>query len=246
MQPKIRLHFLLFLFFSVAYLFVYFVRAVDRGKVNHSHGYAKEHIPELIRNDIVEKLEQWVPIVENGEHIVHLNDLACPVKHVVGNTVLVEKYVDEVDSNICAHRDGNCRPDALFIELYETKLEKYKRYAEFENVREIVENEHPACNFRRRNGRIEHDRRERTDRPKHKQVANALIARKHRYGQNHRIKRAEVERQIFYGRIPSKQVIYNSRYARKGKHTENDNLSFLRSVLKQKVNPDGNTRAKQK
>jgi hypothetical protein len=113
-------------------------------------------------------------------------------------------------------------------------------------VRKIVEKENPACDFRRRNGRIEHESRKRTYGPKHKKVAKVLVTRKHGYGQNHRIERAEVEGQVFYRGVPCDKVIDDSCDAGKGKHAENDYLRFLRSGLKQEVKPYSNSRTEQK
>ena len=186
-----------FFVFAVAHFFIYFVCTVERGKVNHRNGNAEKHIPERIRDKIVEKLEKRIPIVENREHVVHLNDIPCPVYDVVGNAVLVYKNVDKVNYYVRTQRDHYRGPNALFIKLDEPELKEDKRYAEFKHVREIVEHKNPARYLCRCNGRVEHERRKRTYRPEHEQVAKVFISRKHNYGKKHCVKRTKVEGQIF-------------------------------------------------
>ena len=180
-QPHFYLYFIFFFSrrFCCSEPFIYLVRAVECGKVNHHNGYAKQHIPEPVRYNIVEKLEQRVRLVEDGEHIVHLHNLARPVEYVICNTVLVDKNVDKVNCYVSTQSNSQCGPDALFIELYKLEFEKNKRYAKFQHVGEIVEYKNPACNFRHRHRSVEHKRRKRAYGPKHKQVAKVLVACKH-------------------------------------------------------------------
>ena len=126
--------------------------------------------------------------MEQREHIVHLDHVACPIHDIVCHTIAVDGKVYKVDSYVRAHCYSRGRPNALSVERNELELEKYERYTEFEHMREIIENEYPACYFSRCHRCVEYKRGECADRPKHKhQVAerttNRIYARRGRMEQ---------------------------------------------------------------
>ena len=63
--------------------------------------------------------------MEQREHIVHLDNVACPIHDIVCHTIAVDGKVYKVDSYVRAHCYSRGRPNALSVERNELELEKY-------------------------------------------------------------------------------------------------------------------------
>lgn len=225
-------------FYSEAEYSVYIVGEIYHREIDDYNGNAEEHIPELIGDDVVEKHEQGIVIVEHGEHVVYLHHVARPVCYVVRDAILVDGEIYKMDDNVRAHGNGGGGKYALAVKLYKTQPEEQYGYAEFEDVGEIVEEERPAEDLRFRDRGVEQESGERAYGPEQEQIAQIFVAGEYRKGKHHGVKRAKVQGQVFYGRVPYHKIIYDSGYSEERQNAENDDLSFCRSFFENKVKTD--------
>ena len=139
-------------------------------------------------------------------HVVELDHVARPVQDVVGHGVIVEPYVYQmhagVDQGGQHKRGGNV--DQLLLGQLQRKHQN--RDAEFQRVREIVEEEGPGEDLKVCLRLVQHQRNQRTDAPQKKQVVDHLASGGNCDGKQHGRDRAHMEGQILDGRAPGDQI----------------------------------------
>ena len=154
-----------------------------------------EHIPERMRDPLVEKIEQRV-VGHHRIHIVDVNDVARRVDNIVILAVPVDRQIGKVNGGVDCRGDANGGADAFCVKLAKPKLEKQYWYARFKNVRKIIEAENVPADLCMCYRMVEYQRHGSAERPKKGQISNNLVAREYRKGQYHRVEGAKVEREI--------------------------------------------------
>jgi hypothetical protein len=100
-----------------------------------------------MRNEVVEQLQKRIFGLD-GIHIIDLNDITCPIQDFIFNAIAVQRYIDEMDDGINDERNADGGDDAFHVSLDETETEHENGNAHFQEMREIIEYEGPAENFK--------------------------------------------------------------------------------------------------
>ena len=169
--------------------------AVDCGEVDGGDEYCGEHVPEGVRDKVVEEDENGI-VGRDRVHIIDLNDLACGGRDIVFEAMTVQRDVDEVDDGVCARGDADGREDTSRVKLAEPELEKQDRDAHFEYVREEIEAENGIEELCLRYRIVQKKRNCRTEGPEQSQIRDNLAPCEDSDGKHHRVERAEMEGKI--------------------------------------------------
>ena len=161
---------------------------VDRPEVEHDHGDDGKHVPIRMRDPLVKEREKRI-LGRDGEHIVHLHELARGIEHVMRQTIAVDGQVDGVNGGIRRESDANRGQNTAGRKLGEPKLKEQDRNAALQRVRKIVEEKGPAKKLRLGHRIVQHERHEGAERPEQKQIAGNALTRQHRDRQKHGRKR---------------------------------------------------------
>ena len=187
-----------------------------------------------MRDPLVKEREKRI-LGRDGEHIVHLHELARGIEHVMGQTIAVDGQVDGVNGGVRRESDANRGQNAAGRKLGEPKLKEQDRNATLQHVRKIVEEKGPAKKLCLGHRIVQHERHEGAERPEQKQIAGNALTRQHRDRQKHGRKRAEVERQILQRTSPPQQIKEDRSDPEKGEHTQNGQLHAAAPSLEQKI-----------
>ena len=134
---------------------------INDAQIDSHYGNDQVHIPILVRDDVIEQLQQGVGRGD-GEHIIDLNNLTRRVGDTALEAIAVDQDVDEVDHRIAGHRNDDGRNDTLSLKLDQTQFHQKDRNAQLEHVREILEDKRPAQQLEVRRGIIDNDRKQGT------------------------------------------------------------------------------------
>ena len=148
--------------------------SVDEGEINDDDGQAKQHIPIGMRNDIVEELKKRI-FGFDGIHIIHLNDVSCPIQNFIFDAIAVQGKVDKVNDGVSHICNRNGRNDAFHILFDELQLEHQHGNADLEQVREKIKQEGQTENFKIGLGGIDDQRKQRAEPQKIRRLFKCLF-----------------------------------------------------------------------
>ena len=112
-------------------------------KVQHDKGRCHEHVPIGVWDEVIHHLQNGVGGIDRI-HVVELDDIARPVYDVVCHGVAVEINIDQMHAGVNACSQGKCCGDVDQLLLGQSQREHQDRNANFQGVREVVEEKGPG------------------------------------------------------------------------------------------------------
>jgi len=200
--------------------------SVDKSEINDDDGKTKQHVPIGMRNDIVEQLQKRIFGLD-GIHIVHLNDVSCPIQNFIFDAVAVQSEINEVNDGVDRICDRNGGNNALHVFFDKLELEHQHGNADFEQMREEVKREGQAENFEISLRGIDNQSEQSTEAPENQEIVQRLVSCPDGDRQNHCVQGTKMKRQIFNRRIPNDEIEDDRGDSRKGQNAEYDGLNLL-------------------
>ena len=179
--------------------------AVDQTQIYGGDQYDGKHVPVRSRNQRPEPCQHRVFRLK-GVHVIHLHHRSGWICDMMCRQISVQRQIGKMDQRVDDEGDRQGCRNASEIFLHKAEPEHENGDAEFQQVRKEVKTECGREEDEIGLRRVYDQCDQRAQRPEQQQIVQHLVPGEHGKGEDQRVERTQVQRQILKGRAPHGQI----------------------------------------